>query len=187
METGKVMPAAPVCPGPVRTPTLQGRNPKLLQPRREAEAQATCLTVHLSASTPAGSPVLFSSLFFLSNVLRDCCDKMRRFHWLFSVLNLLSLFWSPSLIFSSCAGCPHWKSVPVISSTSSSLHLFILFTASFPGVNSAVTSFPSFLSSLSPCPLLSHCPSPPKHSHSFSLPFSLSLFLSLSHSHTLSL
>lgn len=102
-ETGRQAPLAPVCPGFVRTPTLQGWTPKVLQRWRKTESQAACLTVHLPVCTPAGFPLC--PLWCLTRQL-----------WLtasFRPRVLLFFYCLPSL-----SGCPHCKSI-----LSEALHL----------------------------------------------------------------
>lgn len=187
METGTAVLQAPASPGSVRTPTLRGWTPILLQPRREAETQAACLTVHLSASTPVGTSVSSHSSVVLSDVLRGSWEGSSvsllfriLLSWLFLKVFLLPFF-------SLCVQVV--QSVPVTTSISSSLlslSACLSVTTSSPGVNFVVTSFPSSLSSLSLCPFLSHRLSPP-NTVTLSPTLSPSLYISLALSVSLSL
>lgn len=159
METGTAVPPAPA-------PTLRGRTPKLLQPRREAEAQAACLTARLAASTPVGMSVLprslLSSLVFQETAL---------IKWGGSSVSLLSQILLSRLQYRFKSSLLPFSPVQVVHTVNLSLsqvlslHLSSLcaclsVTTSSPGVNYVLTSSTSSLSSLSLCPLLSHRLSP---------------------------
>lgn len=164
---------APACPGCVRTPTLLGSTPKLLEP--EAETQAACLTDHLSASTPAGLSCLVTLSFVLCDALKDKSEV--------SPLNALVSFLKNPHCLLHPAACPLCKSVLL-----QGLHLFLSaclsVTTSFPGVQLCYNFFPVFSHTLA-FPL--HRLSPP-NTFTFSPPsLSLSLLVYISCSLCLSL
>lgn len=159
------------------TPGADPQTPPATQRSRNTGSMSDCPPVSIYTCRDF---CLLTLSFVLSDVSRGSFDQVRRFQCFFAFPN------TPLLATGSVQKpLTAFSPVQVVHTVNLSLsqvlspHLsYLSVTTSSPGVNFAVTSFPSSLSSLSLCPLLSHRLSPP-NTATLSPSLSLSLYISL--------